>query len=230
MFFYAHSKEILESAAEFWEDDMDHKKRRILLLVIGVTLVIGALCAMILHRQTKKAEETAFITCMEIKEGETVEIEFAPICNGTSRYGYTKKYDSITIKEDYETSVENGMFNLKQILKEHPNISISYGCDEITVMINDDTNSNLLIYIYNIVAPICRGVQSLAGIPLEAQKLKTVLIYEPTGDVAFEFTEFDFMIFLVSSSDGICYSYDKTGKDVLLTQEEWDQRMEEMKK
>ena len=171
-----------------------------------------------------------YMSCLKLKRGKTVNIEFAP---GT----YAKqtaeeagqmmkdqkrcvdawvneegrcvlKFNRDQLKAEYDSTVDLIKTTIKYAGKP---VEVNYDCNEITYYVDDSTEFMDFAYAHVTLTGGCMLIQAYAGIPHDERKLTLKFIYQSTGEVMFE---------LHITNDN---------SDASLTKEEFEEKLEEMK-
>ncbi len=207
-------------------------KKKIIIIIAVTVLVLLQIIVLKVDNHEKKEESPIGLTCMKIPEGQVVEIVFVEGLYGTktaddkalfmqsdSRYsgGYVNEKGQLVAVVNQEQAqywfniCYTRLTNSVKGSETRPvRMMVSEKCDVLSYYVNADTTlQDLFDTAFFWTIPDCLMIQEYAGIPYEEISVKMQVIYEPTGEVMFEFAD---------------------EEDYHVTGEEWNKKLEEMKK
>lgn len=201
---------------------------------IIVLLAIATISGYILIKKDSlskdKNNETGYIGCVSLKEGETYDIELLhglhkPWTAGeealklkedgrcidawvNERGNCVERHNKATIEVEYKRSIEILISEVERINKTDIHVDVSYDFCVATYYVNETTTLTDWSGAIMVIGPTCLLLQLYSGIPYDNVKLTIEIIYEPSGKEMFN----------IHAPD-----------DIKISEEEWNQKLLEMK-
>ena len=210
------------------------KKKQAIVIYILMFILIAAY-AFYVYRDKKGETNGDYISCVSLKENETVDVELPQVVHASM--SATKCAHYLMVEERCEEAWVNGKgncvtrLNQSQVQYEYNRVvkeinsekqayderglitfDISYDCRNITYYINDNTEY-INYWGATLTLPVeCMEVQLYAGIPLDDVEVNIKIIYPPTGKTVVE------------------WKYGERVGDNAIDEEKWNALVEEAKK
>lgn len=192
--------------------------------------ILCILCIMLLAGCSFTEEKGEYMSCLKLKRGKTVNIEFslgAHAGQTAEEAGQMMKdqkrcedawvneegrcvlkFNRDQLKAEYDKTVGDIKTEIKQADKP---VEVNYDCNEITYYVDDSTELMDFAYTHVALVGACKAIQAYAGIPYDERELTIKFIYQPTGEVMFD------------------QHISEDNRKASVTEEEFEKKLEEMK-